>query len=96
MLMNIIVLLNMIYLVGIYSFFMKSNHLLNMLLSLEFFVLITFINMFCMFWEMNDKFILVYFLVFCVCEGAFGISILVSLVRSFGNDYLQSIMFVKC
>lgn len=43
-----------------------------------------------------EKFILVYFLTFCVCEGAFGISILVRLVRSFGNDYLQRIVFLKC
>jgi NADH-ubiquinone oxidoreductase chain 4L len=30
------------------------------------------------------------FLVFSVCEGALGLSILVSIIRGFGNDYFQS------
>lgn len=91
--MNLFIL---IYFVGVYSFFLKRNHLLNILLSLEYISLIIFIRLFCLIWINEEKFILVYFLTFCVCEGAFGISILVRLVRSFGNDYLQRIVFLKC
>jgi NADH-ubiquinone oxidoreductase chain 4L len=31
----------------------------------------------------------VYFLVFSVCEASLGLSILVSIIRSHGNDYFQ-------
>uniref|UniRef100_A0AAU7VC69 NADH-ubiquinone oxidoreductase chain 4L n=1 Tax=Stenopsocus obscurus TaxID=3074946 RepID=A0AAU7VC69_9NEOP len=96
MLMNIMIIFMIMFLIGIYSFYMKSNHLLNMLLSLEYFSLIIFVSFFCILWFSKEKYILVYFLTFCVCEGAFGLSILVSMIRSFGNDYLQSLMFLKC
>jgi NADH-ubiquinone oxidoreductase chain 4L len=32
-------------------------------------------------------FFVVYFFVFSVCEGSLGLSILVSMIRSHGNDY---------
>jgi NADH-ubiquinone oxidoreductase chain 4L len=35
-------------------------------------------------------FFVVYFLVFSVCEASLGLSILVSIIRSHGNDYFQS------
>nr|UGS80226.1 NADH dehydrogenase subunit 4L [Dypsocus coleoptratus] len=96
MLLSIIMIIYIMFLSGIYSFYMKSNYLLNMLLSLEYLSMIIYLLLFCFLWSSMEKFILVYFLTFCVCEGAFGISILVSLVRSAGNDYLQTLMFVKC
>lgn len=67
-----------------------------MLVSLEFFRLIIFISLFCLLGESTDKYILVYYLTFCVCEGAFGLSILVRLVRVSGNDYLQRLILLKC
>nr|ASM91589.1 NADH dehydrogenase subunit 4L [Stenopsocus immaculatus] len=96
MFINIMLIFVIMFLIGIYSFYMKSNHLLNMLLSLEYFSLMIFVAMFCLIWVSTEKYILVYFLTFCVCEGAFGLSILVSMIRSVGNDYLQSLMFLKC
>nr|UGS80486.1 NADH dehydrogenase subunit 4L [Nepiomorpha sp. NespEL] len=79
-----------------YSFFYKSYHLLNMLLSLEYFSLMIFMNLYLLTWGMMEKYVLMYFLVFCVCEGAFGLSLLVSLVRFNGNDYVQSLFLTKC
>uniref|UniRef100_A0AAU7VB07 NADH-ubiquinone oxidoreductase chain 4L n=2 Tax=Malostenopsocus TaxID=1407787 RepID=A0AAU7VB07_9NEOP len=96
MFINIMFIFVIMFLVGVYSFYMKSNHLLNMLLSLEYFSLMIFVTMFYLIWISTEKYILVYFLTFCVCEGAFGLSILVSMIRSVGNDYLQSLMFLKC
>lgn len=84
------------FMVGVYRFFMKRSHLLNILFRLEFLRIIIYINLLCMLWLRVEKYILIYFLTFCVCEGALGISVLVRLVRSFGNDYLQRIMFTKC
>jgi hypothetical protein len=38
-------------------------------------------------------FFVVYFLVFSVCEGSLGLSILVSIIRSHGNDIFNLIVF---
>nr|UGS80252.1 NADH dehydrogenase subunit 4L [Eolachesilla chilensis] len=96
MLMNIIMLFTVMFMIGMYSFFLKSNHLLNMLLSLEFFSLIIFVCLFVMLWSNPEKYILTFYITFCVCEGAFGLALLVSLIRFVGNDYLQSLSFLKC
>jgi NADH-ubiquinone oxidoreductase chain 4L len=36
------------------------------------------------------------FLVFSVCEGFLGLSILVSMIRGSGNDYFQSYRVLQC
>ena len=41
-------------------------------------------------------FFVVYFLVFSVREGSLGLSILVSMNRSHGNDYFQSYSVLQC
>jgi len=41
-------------------------------------------------------FFVVYFLVFSVCEGSLGLTILVSIIRSHGNDYFQSYRVLQC
>ena len=41
-------------------------------------------------------FFVVYFLVFSLCEGSLDLSILVSMIRSHGNDYFQSYRVLKC
>nr|AII02475.1 NADH dehydrogenase subunit 4L [Astrotischeria sp. MJT-2014] len=79
------------YIVGNIIFVSKYKHLLIVLLSLEFIVLSIFffflIFLFLMEWDM---YLLMGFLVFSVCEGALGLSILVSMIRTHGNDYFQS------
>nr|YP_009466099.1 NADH dehydrogenase subunit 4L [Pentatomidae sp. GM-2014]AIW65018.1 NADH dehydrogenase subunit 4L [Pentatomidae sp. GM-2014] len=76
---------------GTVVFCSTRKHLLLCLLSLEFMVLSIF---FCLFMYMymygHELYISLIFLVFTVCEGALGLSVLVSLVRSQGNDYLSS------
>nr|YP_009512539.1 NADH dehydrogenase subunit 4L [Parum colligata]AXJ93093.1 NADH dehydrogenase subunit 4L [Parum colligata] len=72
-------------------FISKNKHLLIILLSLEFIVLSVFFFMlvFLMMIE-YDMYMLMVFLVFSVCEGSLGLSILVSMIRTHGNDYFQS------
>jgi NADH-ubiquinone oxidoreductase chain 4L len=41
-------------------------------------------------------FFVVYFLVFSVCEGSLGLSVLDSIIRSHGNDYFQSYSVLQC
>nr|ALO71240.1 NADH deshydrogenase subunit 4L [Tychobythinus sp. 1 EF-2015] len=76
---------------GILVFCMKRKHLLLMLLSLEFIVLSIYFNMYMMmlFFSFEYYFLMIY-LTMSVCEGVLGLSILVSLIRTHGSDYLKS------
>lgn len=72
-------------------FISNQKHLLSILLRLEFMVLRLFINIIFFFnLFIFERYFSIVFLVLSVCEGALGLSILVSLVRTHGNDYFQS------
>nr|YP_009526487.1 NADH dehydrogenase subunit 4L [Hycleus cichorii]ATP06051.1 NADH dehydrogenase subunit 4L [Hycleus cichorii] len=76
---------------GLIMFSLKRKHLLLMLLSMELMVLSLFFVMFIYLGTLdNDYFFSMIFLTFSVCEGALGLSILVSMIRTHGNDYFQS------
>nr|YP_008994048.1 NADH dehydrogenase subunit 4L [Cheirotonus jansoni]AGG19635.1 NADH dehydrogenase subunit 4L [Cheirotonus jansoni] len=79
------------YFSGLFSFCLKRKHLLMMLLSMEFVVLGLFFNLYlylsCYGFEFYFSMV---FLTMAVCEGALGLGILVSLMRTHGNDYFQS------
>nr|QRW36380.1 NADH dehydrogenase subunit 4L [Nebrioporus canaliculatus] len=76
---------------GLFVFSSKRKHLLLMLLSMEFIILSLYIMLFIFlsFFYYEYYFSLM-FLVFCVCESVLGLSILVSLIRTHGNDYFYS------
>nr|UUB71237.1 NADH dehydrogenase subunit 4L [Bombyx mori] len=79
------------FFVGNLIFVSKNKHLLVVLLSLEFIVLsIFFFFLVLLMFIDYDMYVLMVFLVFSVCEGSLGLSILVSMIRSHGNDYFQS------
>nr|UGS80291.1 NADH dehydrogenase subunit 4L [Prolachesilla sp. GRAspLA]UGS80304.1 NADH dehydrogenase subunit 4L [Prolachesilla sp. GRA2sp1LA] len=90
------VFLVMMFMLIVFKFYFYSNHLLNMLLNLEFFSMMIFFMLMIVLWISFEKYILMYYLVFCVCEGAFGLSILVTLIRVFGNDFVSSMNILKC
>uniref|UniRef100_A0AAU8AU42 NADH-ubiquinone oxidoreductase chain 4L n=1 Tax=Pyrocoelia amplissima TaxID=370598 RepID=A0AAU8AU42_9COLE len=79
------------YLIGTVVFCLKCKHLLLMLLSIEFIVLSLYFGIYLILsmYHYEYNFMMV-FLSMSVCEGALGLSILVSMIRSFGNDYFQS------
>nr|YP_010274835.1 NADH dehydrogenase subunit 4L [Celaenorrhinus aspersus]UJV31528.1 NADH dehydrogenase subunit 4L [Celaenorrhinus aspersus] len=88
--MNMWLVIFFMFLIGNMIFVSKHKHLLIMLLSLEFIVLSIYmlLLLYLSFIEF-DMYMLMVFLVFSVCEGALGISILVSMIRTHGNDYFQ-------
>nr|YP_006883040.1 NADH dehydrogenase subunit 4L [Acleris fimbriana]ADU58123.1 NADH dehydrogenase subunit 4L [Acleris fimbriana]UDU84874.1 NADH dehydrogenase subunit 4L [Acleris fimbriana] len=88
---NFIMLILFMFFIGNLIFVSKHKHLLINLLSLEFMVLSIFLFMLMILSYMNiNMYMLMVFLVFAVCEGALGLSILVSMIRTHGNDYFQS------
>nr|QZM06649.1 NADH dehydrogenase subunit 4L [Tetanops sintenisi] len=88
---------SILFLMGIFVFVSNRKHLLSMLLSLEYMVLSLF---FFLFLYLNlleySGFFSMMFLTFSVCEGALGLSILVSMIRTHGNDYFQSFNVLQC
>nr|QUO98734.1 NADH dehydrogenase subunit 4L [Pseudolimnophila brunneinota] len=86
-----------LFISGTMSFVLHSKHLLAMLLSLEVIVLSLFTYMYIYLNMYNfESFFSMMFLVFCVCEGALGLSILVSMIRTHGNDYFNSFSILQC
>nr|YP_009171574.1 NADH dehydrogenase subunit 4L [Mirhipipteryx andensis]AJW76429.1 NADH dehydrogenase subunit 4L [Mirhipipteryx andensis] len=80
------------FVVGLFSFCSKMSNLLIMLMSLEYLVLSLFLLiMVYLNTTSYSSFFLIVFLVFSVCEGAIGLSIVVSMVRAYGNDLLSSL-----
>nr|YP_009459878.1 NADH dehydrogenase subunit 4L [Hydropsyche simulans]AUT18143.1 NADH dehydrogenase subunit 4L [Hydropsyche simulans] len=78
-------------------FLVKRKHLLNMLLILEFLMLILFLLVILILMNINyESYFLIIFMVFMVCEGVLGITILVMLIRSFGSDYFFTYNLLKC
>nr|WMQ78017.1 NADH dehydrogenase subunit 4L [Spatalia doerriesi] len=91
MVMNMWLIFILSYMIGNMIFISKQKHLLIVLLSLEFIVLAIFFFMLLLLSFIEyDMYMLMVFLVFSVCEGALGLSILVSMIRTHGNDYFQS------
>lgn len=83
--------------IGVLIFVFNRKHLLSILLSLEYIVLSLF---FLLFIYLNilryQSFFILIFLVFRVCEGVLGLSILVSIIRTHGNDYFQRFNILQC
>nr|YP_009127010.1 NADH dehydrogenase subunit 4L [Peirates fulvescens]AHH93127.1 NADH dehydrogenase subunit 4L [Peirates fulvescens]AHH93153.1 NADH dehydrogenase subunit 4L [Peirates atromaculatus] len=77
---------------GLFVFCSMRSHLLLTLLSLEFLSMCLYISMFSFLFTHNFSyyFLLVY-LVFVVCEGVLGLGILISMIRSHGNDYISGL-----
>nr|YP_009154098.1 NADH dehydrogenase subunit 4L [Gandalfus puia]AKC99392.1 NADH dehydrogenase subunit 4L [Gandalfus puia] len=82
---------------GLWSFISYNKHLLNSLLSLEFMMLGVF-------WLLSMQMVSVgseiyfslFFLTLAACEGALGLSLLVFVVRSHGNDRFSSFSVLEC
>nr|YP_007625571.1 NADH dehydrogenase subunit 4L [Anopheles albitarsis]YP_007625584.1 NADH dehydrogenase subunit 4L [Anopheles deaneorum]YP_009270255.1 NADH dehydrogenase subunit 4L [Anopheles oryzalimnetes]YP_009270268.1 NADH dehydrogenase subunit 4L [Anopheles albitarsis G Krzywinski et al., 2011]YP_009270281.1 NADH dehydrogenase subunit 4L [Anopheles janconnae]YP_009487520.1 NADH dehydrogenase subunit 4L [Anopheles rangeli]YP_009487533.1 NADH dehydrogenase subunit 4L [Anopheles benarrochi]YP_009487546.1 len=96
--MYLLFILSMImFIFGCLVFVSNRKHLLSTLLSLEFMVLSLFIFLFFYLNFMNyELYFSMFFLTFCVCEGVLGLSILVSMIRTHGNDYFQSFSILQC
>nr|BDL61436.1 NADH dehydrogenase subunit 4l [Ilyoplax pusilla] len=82
---------------GLYSFISYHKHFLNSLLSLEFMML-------GIFWLISlqmavvgsEVYLGLFFLTLVVCEGALGLTLLILIVRSHGNDYFKSFSVLVC
>lgn len=82
---------------GVVVFVSNRKHLLSTLLRLEFIVLSLFLFLFIFLNIFNcEVYFSIIFLTFRVCEGALGLSILVSIIRTHGNDYFNTFSILQC
>nr|YP_009538087.1 NADH dehydrogenase subunit 4L [Limenitis cleophas]AYN60869.1 NADH dehydrogenase subunit 4L [Limenitis cleophas] len=89
--LNMSLIIIIMFMFGNMIFVSKHKHLLIVLMSLEFMVLSIFFLMLLYLMMIDyNLYMLMVFLVFSVCEGALGLSILVAMIRTHGNDYFQS------
>nr|YP_010502858.1 NADH dehydrogenase subunit 4L [Parasphendale agrionina]UXD78622.1 NADH dehydrogenase subunit 4L [Parasphendale agrionina] len=87
----------LMFICGLWVFSSKRKHLLMTLLSLEFIILVLFMILYNYIIMMSGElYITMFFLSFAVCEGALGLSILVSMIRTYGNDYFNSFGLLQC
>lgn len=95
-LLTIFVALSIIF-CGLWRFISYHKHLLNSLLRLEFIILgIFWLLRITMSIVGREIYIGLYFLTLAVCEGALGLSLLVLIVRSHGNDYFKRFSVLEC
>ena len=88
---------SILLLIGSYTFVSNRKHLLSILLRLEYIVLSLFFLLFIYLNLLNYEFFFrLIFLTFRVCEGSLGLSILVSIIRTHGNDYFQRFNVLQC
>lgn len=88
---------SILFIIGVFTFVSNRKHLLSILLSLEYIVLSLFLLLFIYLNMLNyESFFCIIFLTFRVCEGALGLSILVSIIRTHGNDYFQRFNILQC
>nr|UAM92173.1 NADH dehydrogenase subunit 4L [Deleaster bactrianus] len=79
------------YLIGSLSFCLNRKHFLLMLLSLEFIMMSLYMGLYLYLMDYSyESYFNMIFLTMSVCEGVLGLAILVSLVRTHGNDYFQT------
>nr|YP_010157586.1 NADH dehydrogenase subunit 4L [Fieberiella septentrionalis]QRG29283.1 NADH dehydrogenase subunit 4L [Fieberiella septentrionalis] len=79
------------YITCLISLIFIRMHIFICLISLEFVVmtLLVMFSFFCMMYT-TGFYLLIFLMVFFVCEGVLGLSVLVSMIRYYGNDYLNS------
>nr|YP_006576238.1 NADH dehydrogenase subunit 4L [Sphaerotheriidae sp. HYS-2012]AFH54820.1 NADH dehydrogenase subunit 4L [Sphaerotheriidae sp. HYS-2012] len=83
--------------VGVLIYVTNYKHVLIMLMSLEYMLLVVFmmlVECLCMLGGEN-QFLLIY-IVFIVCESAVALGVLVTMIRNFGNDYFSSLCLLSC
>lgn len=79
----------MLILSGLWVFSSKREHLLSMLLRLEYIRLGVFLGLL-MGLVVGDSVYALVYIIFTACEGALGLAVLVVMRRTHGGDYLKA------
>lgn len=82
---------------GILFYIFNFNHLLIILLGLEYLLLIlSLLFLINLILFIKQYILLLIFFIFCISERVLGLTILILMVRIYGNDYLKSLIILQC
>nr|YP_009255708.1 NADH dehydrogenase subunit 4L [Tylomelania sarasinorum]AND97142.1 NADH dehydrogenase subunit 4L [Tylomelania sarasinorum] len=84
------------FMMALLSLSFRYKHLLTVLLSLEAMTMSLFITVFSMHSTSITGEASLIFITMGACEASLGLSILVSMIRAQGNDYVSSFSTQKC
>lgn len=82
---------------GVLFYIFNFNHLLIILLGLEYLLLIlSLLFLLNLIIFIKQYLLLLVFLIFCISERVLGLTILILIVRMYGNDYIKSLIILQC
>nr|YP_010381757.1 NADH dehydrogenase subunit 4L [Entemnotrochus adansonianus]UDL72147.1 NADH dehydrogenase subunit 4L [Entemnotrochus adansonianus] len=82
---------------SVFTLCLQYKHLLGALLSLEAMTLSLFVGIFSVSGSYNvEGFMCLILITLGACEASLGLAILVSLIRTHGNDYVYNFSLHKC
>nr|AZL93512.1 NADH dehydrogenase subunit 4L [Torymus sp. ZJUH_2016035] len=81
-------------LMSIFLFLYFYNQLILTLMSLEFLMLSILMIFSLYMFIMNNLILILYYLVFVVCESVLGLTMLIMLIRSYGNDNMNLVNLI--
>jgi len=84
-----------ILIIGVFSLVRNRNHILVLLLSLEFIILGVFLVLLS-YLVAGATELIVFYLVVVVCEASLGLGVLIMIVYFFGSDLLGSLSLLRC
>jgi NADH-ubiquinone oxidoreductase chain 4L len=84
-------------LTGLLGFLFNQSYVLIRLLFLEYLsvTIFFFISLIVDRIELESYIIIIY-LVFCVCEGRIGLGLLILIIRFYGNNFMGRLSLLKC
>nr|QVJ97807.1 NADH dehydrogenase subunit 4L [Rhipicephalus microplus]WJR82410.1 NADH dehydrogenase subunit 4L [Rhipicephalus microplus] len=85
----------MLYLMGIFIFFINRYYLMMILLSIEF-IYMSLLLMLCIYFCMFNILGVFAFLISIVCEASLGLSMLVMMSFYYGNEMMKMMTLIKC
>nr|DAZ91300.1 TPA_asm: ND4L [Crypturopus inflatus] len=81
---------------GLCSFILNNRHFLTSLLSLEYMVVLIYWGASVVIFKEADFFFSLFYLTVVVCEGALGLSLLISATYSHGSDFMKMYNSLNC
>nr|AZL93214.1 NADH dehydrogenase subunit 4L [Eupelmus sp. ZJUH_2016012] len=84
----------LMFFISIFMFSYFYKNLFMTLISLEFMMLSLLSIIFFVFKEFNNLNMLLFYLVFVVCESVLGLTMLILLIREKGNDLMKLINLI--
>jgi NADH-ubiquinone oxidoreductase chain 4L len=82
---------------GVFAFAKIRNHIISTLIRLEFASLSVYLYLFILLNEYSsENYLALVYLTFAACEGALGLSVLVSIIKSKGNDFIKTSNIIQC